>query len=156
MSQITRRTLARGAAWSVPVVAFASAAPASAASGSCSVSDVDASLTLTRSGNTSVHVILVITISGGTCDAGQTDAIVSFDFDLTAPYTSWISSGTVPSEGAAPATVSTQITLGFNGTVESTPVTVLAYMPAGSVPAPITFTVSAEGAQTKSVTATFD
>ena len=32
---LTRRTLAKGAAWSVPVIAAASAAPATAASPSC-------------------------------------------------------------------------------------------------------------------------
>jgi hypothetical protein len=63
---VGRRALARGAAWSVPVVALAVAAPASAATSGCHVLSGKLDWDLFAQGSSQLNKVLVTTISGVT------------------------------------------------------------------------------------------
>ena len=114
----SRRVLARGAAWSVPVVAVGAAAPAMAASGgtgsitgACAGGNT-ANFTLSIAGSLSTSIQVVFTRLGGT------------GFDITAPGT-WVRASTsnniivydVPVvSGSASGTANVTYLMGRSGT----------------------------------------
>ncbi|GGB31270.1 hypothetical protein GCM10011492_22350 [Flexivirga endophytica] len=152
MSQvITRRTLARGAAWSVPVVALASAAPASAVSGNCSTDSLSVDVFSVDIAEKSVHVGMDLMSGNYSCTGGQRGVTVSFTAELSAPYTRWDASTLTPTSGTAPGTVMATVNHLFINPVDMATVDFVACFPAGATPAPITFTVSADGAPSASV-----
>lgn len=152
---VERRTIAKGAAWSIPVIALAGAAPAASASTSCSFGlTVDVTKEQFKNGGT-VAGTFVLTLVAGTCGADATiDTSLQVQFTLPSVYDYWYCNPADPNEGELfsgdDRTVTILTTAPFVRPDDQMTLAFSASSNNGS--RPITFTVSAPAVTTTSFT----
>lgn len=155
-TSVSRRTITKGAAWSVPVIALASAAPATAASPACSFG---LSATITGQATTPIYcrVNVSVILAKGTCGGtAPFEKALTVAFQLDSPYTSWIAGADMsPTSGPTGSVVATT-TQHFDGVGSVVEFGMsLSYAP-NTTPVPVTFDLSVDGATPTSVTAFSD
>lgn len=148
---VQRRTIAKGAAWSVPVVALAGAAPAASASTACSLG-LGVNIVFEQDRVTYSYVRAELTILAGGCAAGERlDVPLQVQFTLNSPYLDWDCDVFKPSHGFTGGSFTVQTTQTFAGAGDSGRFSLSAGKRGAATP--ITFTISAAGLTTTTFTA---
>lgn len=150
-SAVPRRTVAKGAAWSVPAVAVAAATPSLAASTDCKFGlNVTGEVTYFRDDFVDMHLYPTLTDSG--CPDGTTltgDLTVSFTLDSSAYTGTFFSPYDLTGGKGTDGTYTYSRTMN-DTTVPSTPqdapqIIISFWLVPGSENVPVTFTVSGPG-----------
>jgi len=137
------------------VIVLASAAPAAAASGSCTATSVEGSISDEVVSDSKVDCNVFVQLgSFPVCTGGAQDVELSLTFSLDSPYTSWFSGDLSPMSGTGAGPFQTVVYQGtFRDIGDSWTVEFEAQNTAGATPTPISFTLSAPGADPVVITA---
>ncbi len=153
---VSRRTITKGAAWSVPVVALASAAPAAVASPACSFG---LAATITSQHVTPIYcsVNVSVILAKGTCGGtAQFEKALTVAFQLNSPYVGWIAGVDMsPMSGSAGSVVATT-TDHFDGVGSVVNFGLSLSYASFSTPVPVKFDLTVDGATPASVIAFSD